>query len=295
MRYDVASKRLMEIGGTDILKTVAGLDVRTLEPLEELPQEQVWVTSSDFCARCTLADGSRAIVLLEFQSRWTKTKLLDMLVYAAQRMRRHRLPVVQVMVLFQPSKAATSHFAQGGITFDIHLVKIWEMDASAFLAPDHPGLWPLAALAKDGLANASKIDTLLHDSRLPTKERSDLLTIFALFLGMRDENVAQHFVNNRRELMIDSPIFHFIKDEGRIEGREEGFVEGREEGRVEGRVEMVRKSILDFLANRFAAKIPSSLVKRLNAFTDLNQLEALQRQAWRCTSIRDFASRLQRA
>ena len=55
MRYDVASKRLMEIGGPDILSELAGLKARVLKPLEELPQEQVWLSRSDFCAICTLA------------------------------------------------------------------------------------------------------------------------------------------------------------------------------------------------------------------------------------------------
>ena len=90
--------------------------------------------------------------------------------------------------------------------------------------------------------------------------------------------------------MIDSPIYHWIRNEGNDEARDEG----RQEGREETRLEMTRKAILDVLANRFDAKVPLSLTKRLNAISDLKNLEALRRSAWNCLSIREFASSLEK-
>ena len=234
MQYDVATKRLMEIDGTSILRQVGGLDVREMKPLDELPQEQTAITRNDFAAKCVLGAGVEAIVLVEFQTVWRRDKLLDMLIYAAHRMRRHDLQVVQIMLLFQPSEGATDRFERDGLTFQFRLVKVWELPVDLFLEPTRPGLWPLAPLAKDGLASAGQVDKLLHSSDLSSSFRSDLLTIFAIFLGLRDKEVAKLFIRKRREFMIESPIYDLIKEEGREEGLREGRKEGHKEGREEG-------------------------------------------------------------
>ena len=200
MHYDIAAKRIMEIGGADVLRSVAGLEVRELTPLDELPQEQAAITRNDYSSKCRLADDREAIVLLEFQTDWKDAKLLDMAIYAAHRMRRHDLPVLQIMVLFKPHGGATSRFSRDGLTFEFQLVRLWELDVQPFLHPDHPALWPLAALTKDGLVAAEKVDRLLHNSDLPSRERSDLLTIFAIFLGMRNQDIADHFIQNAESL-----------------------------------------------------------------------------------------------
>src|SRR5262249_23129318 len=154
------------------------------------------------------------------------------------RMRRHRLPVIPVMVLFRPSKSAVDGFKTPALTFQCQLVKLWEMEASLLLQPGQPALWPLAALARNGLALAEKLDNLLHDSKLPSSERSDLLSIFAIFLGMRSKTVSERYIEKRRELMIESPVYEWIKDEGRIEGH----------------AAAKRSDILELLENRFGKR-----------------------------------------
>ena len=201
MHYDVATKRLMEIGGAAVLRAVAGLDVQDISALDELPQEQATIMRNDYFALATLAEGGQTILLVEFQAVWRAEKLLDMVIYAAQRMRRHALPVKQIMLLFKESGEASERFARDGLTFEFLLVKMWELDCALLLNPAHPALWPLAPLAKDGLASAEKVDRLLHTSDLPSRERSDLLTIFAIFLGMRSKETAKEFIRKRRELM----------------------------------------------------------------------------------------------
>ena len=272
MHYDIASKRLMEIGGAAILSEVAGVNVRTIDPLDELPQEQASITRNDFSAKCTLANGKEAIVLLEFQTEWKQEKLLDMLIYAAQRLRRHRLPVVQVMLLFQPCETATGRYSEGGITFEFSLVRIWELPVETFLNPAQPGLWPLAALAKGGLASAEKVDKLLHHSPLPPRERSDLLTIFAIFLGMRDKSIAAHFIQNRRELMIESPVYDLIRNEG----RDEGYLKG------------LREQLEEMLTTFFDQSLSLALKEKLNSLSTAAELKAAQRKAVKCASLAEF-------
>ena len=279
MHYDIAAKRLMEIGGLDILRNVAKIDVRQMDVLDELPQEQTSVTRSDFAVRCTLADGSQIIVLLEFQTDWLESKMLDMVIYAAQRMQRHDLPVVQVMILLRPSGSAKSRFERGRLTYEFDLVKLWELPAEALLNARSPGLWPLAALAQNGLASAGKIDTLLHESPLLSRERSDLLTIFAIFLGMRDVGIAQHFISKRRELMIESPVYDLIRNEGLSEGLDEGHRRG------------VRGSILDILLTRFGT-VSARTKGILLGVVDDEKLLALNRKAFQCATLAEFEETL---
>lgn len=276
MHYDIAAKRIMEIGGLDVLRSVAGLEVVELTPLDEMPQEQATITRNDFAAKCRLTEGREAIVLLEFQTDWKDAKLLDMAIYAAQRMRRHHdLPVLQIMVLFKSHGGATERFSRDGLTFEFQLVRMWELDVELFLHPDHPALWPLAALAKDGLVVAEKVDRLLHRSDLPSKERSDLLTIFAIFLGMRDRNIATQFIHKRRELMIESPVYDLILDEGREEGREEGGA-------------ALRNVIGELAQAHFGAPLPRLTLDRLGKVKSLEVLQTLATKVASCDTMQDF-------
>ena len=271
MHYDIAAKRIMEIGGADVLRGLAGLEVAELSPLDELPQEQAVITRNDHSSKCRLTDGREVIVLMEFQTEWRDAKLLDMAIYAAQRMRRHDLPVLQIMVLFKPHGGATARFSRDGLTFEFQLVRIWELGVELFLHPDHPALWPLAALAKDGLVAAEKVDRLLHNSNLPSGERSDLLTIFAIFLGMRDQDLSAQFIHKRRELMIESPVYDLIVEEGRAEG-----------------ATALRNVIRELAQVHFGTSLSSSILKKLEAVTSLEVLQVLATKVATCATVQDF-------
>lgn len=135
----------MELGGPDILREVAGLEVRSLRILDELPQEQTALLRCDYAAQFTRPDGSQGIVIVEFQTRWEEDKILDFVAYAVQRMRRHPQPVVPVMLLFNPHPAARDIFQRGPILgFQFRLVKVWEIEVSHLLESRQPWLWALS-------------------------------------------------------------------------------------------------------------------------------------------------------
>ncbi|MBC8228499.1 hypothetical protein H8E77_03005 [bacterium] len=70
MKYDIASKRLVELGGKSILREFVKIDIGEFELIEELPQQTVSLRSSDFPLMVKDQKGDSIIVLLEFQTRW---------------------------------------------------------------------------------------------------------------------------------------------------------------------------------------------------------------------------------
>ena len=295
MHYDIAIKRLMELGGTGILRTIAGLDLKELHTLDELPQEQTALLRCDYAAQFTDMNGEEGIVLVEFQTRWQEDKILDLVAYTVQRMRRHQLPVIPIMLLFNPHSAARDTFERGPVRrFEFRLVKIWEINAVDLLATDQPSLWALSPLTHDGVAAAGKVDNLLHTAPVSQTERSDLLTIFAILMGMRDTVVTQQIIDRRRELMIESPFYEMIKAEGREEGFEKGLEKGIEEGFEKGRkehVESLRGSLLDFLSVHLG-EVPPPLQERIACVEDVAVLRQWLQMSLRCQSLAEFEKRI---
>ena len=70
MKYDIASKRFVELSGRSLLNTFAHLDIGEWELIEEVPQETVSLRSSDFPLRVRDRAGKEQIVLVEFQTGW---------------------------------------------------------------------------------------------------------------------------------------------------------------------------------------------------------------------------------
>jgi len=283
MHYDIAVKRLMEMGGKDILQRLAGLEAAYLDALHEAGQETFEVKRCDFAGLYQCTDGKEGIAIIEFQTRWDPTKPLDMAIYSAQHRRRHRLPVLPLMVLFTPDRWATRLYEDECLSFRFRLVRLWEMPASDWLGADTPWLWPLAALAKDGEKGADSVDAMLHEAALPRREKSDLLTILAVLLGLKDARIAERLITKRREIMIESPIYEIIKTEGRVEGRAEGRVEGRLEARL--------SSLIEILDERFGP-LPETMLTRLNGISSVDKMSVLIPQALRTQTLEEFSKQL---
>lgn len=278
MHYDIAAKRLMELGGTAILRELAGLDVRDLTTLDELPQEVTSLLHCDYAARCTDSSGAEAIVIVEFQTRWSEEKLLDLAAYTALRMRRHRLPVRPIMLLFQAHPSARDAWQEGALTLHFNLIRVWEIDSDRLLESPNPWLWALSPLTHDGIAKASKVDTMIHEAEISRTVKSDLLTTFAIFLSLRNADLSREIIQRRRDIMIESPFYEVIKTEGREEGRAEGLAAG------------LRTSLLDALEAVCGGATPA-LTEEILKTTDETTLRAWFRIALRCHSLPEFEQR----
>jgi len=68
MKYDIATKVLMDKAGARILEKFLGIDVEYLELVEELPQETVSLKRSDYIFRVSTREGKHVVVIWEFLS-----------------------------------------------------------------------------------------------------------------------------------------------------------------------------------------------------------------------------------
>ncbi|MDQ1326855.1 MAG: hypothetical protein QG641_135 [Candidatus Poribacteria bacterium] len=68
MQYDIASKVVISLGKEAILRRFFNMDTKTIELIEELPQETTSLRRSDYPLRVTLKDGREKIVLIEIQT-----------------------------------------------------------------------------------------------------------------------------------------------------------------------------------------------------------------------------------
>ena len=283
MHYDIASKEILKHSAGLMLRLLAGLDVNDVELIDELPQEQTNVTRGDFAARFHDSQGAEGIVLIELQTRWVASKLHDLAIDPAQRMQRHDVPVVPVMVLLTPHDEATNVYVRGALRFEFHLIRLWEIDPALLLAQPEPWLWTLVPLTRGGVAMTEQVDSLLHNAKLDSTERSNLLTTFLILLALKDKAISELFHTKRRELMIESPFYQVIKDEGIAIGKASGQASGLALGR--------RLSLLEVLA-AMTPEVPARILQRIDAENDSAQLSRWLQLAWRSRSLEAFEQQM---
>lgn len=97
-----------------------------------------------------------------------------------------------------------------------------------------------------GLDLVEEIDRrIVSASGLPKAEKWDLQTILDIYTGMHNRDRAAGLRERRKQLMIESPIYQDILDEGLQKGIEKGLRQGLEQGRAEGEAAGIRKGKLD--------------------------------------------------
>lgn len=217
MKYDIAAKILLELAKKEILQNFLGIKVSSAELIDELPGETFRVKRDDFPMRVKKKSGKDIIVVLELQTSWDKKKCLDLLDYRNDFKRKYELPVKSCMMLFTKSGTAKNFYKDEEVVFRFNLIKMWELPAKKYASEKFIKLWPFVPLMKGGLKLVDKIERELYKSNIPRDVKMDLLTILFIFTGLMDEKLAIKLLERRRDLMIESPIYDVIKNEGREE------------------------------------------------------------------------------
>ncbi|HEO65550.1 MAG TPA: hypothetical protein ENI73_06730 [Spirochaetes bacterium] len=226
MKYDIVSKRLLEIGKESILREIIGVQLDEAK-LIELPQELLSLNRVDSPLLVEVKDKEDYIILLEWQSNWNADKVQDILGYRSRLKKKYHKPVKSVMVLFQPNNRAISHYKDEELSFHFTLIRMWKLLASHFAEKEIPELWPFLPLMEGGLSYVNKIEKKIYNSSINRSIRADLLTSLSIFTSMKDKLLASELLKKRRDIMIESPIYDLIKQEGLKEGREEGQITGK--------------------------------------------------------------------
>jgi hypothetical protein len=223
--------------------------------------------------------------------------LLDLAQYTIFCKKKLRLTTGAVLILFTPHSSARSIYEDESITFRFRLLKLYEMDAGEFFARGIPQLYPLIPLMKGGVELAESANRKLIESDLPELDKTALLAVLSVFLGLRDKEKARKILKEQRERMnvlAESPIFQEVlqmgRDEGEAKGRMEGRMEGQIEGRAQGEARALRHAVLLVLKSRFGESA-SAVSEALEKCSDSALLDAALVGAASVPSVEDFQRR----
>jgi hypothetical protein len=75
--------------------------------------------------------------------------------------------------------------------------------------------------------------------------------------------------------------------QGEIEGKKEGRIEGKKEGEIKGRVLVILK-----ILNKRFKKVPDSILRSINSYTDIIALDSLAELALDCETLAEFEREL---
>jgi len=279
MIYDVAAKVVIDTSKEAILRRFLEIELESVELIEELPQEIVSLKRSDFPLLVIQKDGQESIVLIEIQTVFSREFVLRLIDYTVRYMLKYNIEVTPFVLLLKPSSKATGVYTDKRLIFRYEIVRLWEKKAEDFRGDIT--IYPFIPLMDGGLDMLEDAEQQLYnDKNLSVETKADLLTAMAIFTGMRDKELAQKLMERRRDIMIQSPIYDVIKEEGMKEGVKEGSLkEGRE-------------MILTALDEKFG-KLLSDVSETLSNINDTKKLEILLRQAIRSGSLKEFNQRLE--
>lgn len=290
MIYDVATKRIIDKSKESILHRFLGIKTSDILNILELPEETVNIRRSDYPLYVSLKDGQEFIVLIEIQTLFERSFILRLIDYTVRSMLRHNLEVIPVVLLLTPSLQATGLYEDKRLSFKYEVVRFWEKDAENFL--DEISLFPFIPLMNGGLELIDEIEKRIYENtQINIEEKADLLSAIVIFTGLKNKDLAARLLERRKDIMIQSPIYEMIKEEGLKEGLREGLREGQMIGIKEGSKETAKKLLFDTLELRFG-KIPQRIEKSINKVTDIEELTRLHHSAVKSKTIKEFENEM---
>jgi hypothetical protein len=242
MKFDIAAKVVIEKSKYLILSEFLNIESESTQLLEELPEETVSLRRSDFPLRVKQKTGKETIVLIEIQTVFNRDFVIRLIEYTARFMLKYRLEVIPLVLLLTPSSLATGFYEDERLTFKYEIVRFWEKQAEEFI--DKIYLYPFLPLMNGGEKLLEKAELTIYESTDISREvKADLLTALAIFAGLKDKALGSWLKERRRDIMIESPIYELIKEEGLREGLREGLEKGLEEGLERGRKEGLKEGL----------------------------------------------------
>jgi len=151
------------------------------------------------------------------------------------------------------------------------LIRLWEIEGRRILESGDIRLYPFVPLTRCGREEVLRAERGIFESGLERGEKSDLLTVLAIFSGLKSEDLMRELFMRRRDIMIESPAYDLIK--------REGFEEGM--------LEEAKEMVLEALEERFGP-VPLRIVERVRGINERVVLKGLHRRAIRCGSLEEF-------
>ena len=213
------------------------------------------------------------LLAIDFQSGHDSlAKLPDLLLYNSALFKRHGLPVRTLLVLLHrgaDSRKLTGLYERGfpGEPFDAALryriLRVWEIPAATWLSGGL-GLVPLAPLGSVQKADLPAVVAQMKqrfDREAPSQAK-ELWSAAYILMGLRYESAMVQSLLRGVVNMKESTTYQAILEEGKAEGE------------AKGKAEEARRMLL-LLGREQLGEPSAKIVARLDAVTDLSQLEAL--------------------
>ena len=225
----------------------------------------------DFVARVGWQE-EEALLLMEFQTAWQRDMPRRMAGYTWRLYERYDLPVHPVVVVLRPGGSLETSWrmvtwGRPVATCRFDVIALWEMDAAVVMEQELAGLYPLLPLMRweEEVAPAAILEhsqRLILDGIAPREARADAYVGLRVLSGIRYPWQLVQQILRRRELMLESPAYREILEEGRQAGREEGL----------------RDDVLAALEVRFGV-VPEALAEQVRQRRGRSELEGLLRRA----------------
>ena len=307
-KYDLTMKRLTSEFPEDYVRFALKTERFAVERLEveeadkELPSLSREV---DFVARVDL-EGEEALLVLESETRWRGDVPERVFHYTSRLGERYKLGVYPVVLVFRPGGRLQNEwvmraFEREIVRFRFEVIPLWEVAAKEVIAQGLKGLYPLLPLMK---WEGEKAEEVLEESQKLVleeiknrEERADAYVALRVLSGIRYPLEHIHRILRRRDLMLESPVYREILEEGEARGLEKGKAIGLEEGKVMGlelgQEEGLRESVLEALEVRFGM-VPFEMEKKVRQIRGRKTLEGLHRRAILVESLEAFQKDLSR-
>jgi len=282
MRYDVAAKVVVQHGKEALIRWFLQIDPEEIELMEELPQESASLRRSDFPLWVRTKDGREQIILLEFQTRWSWNLPLRLVDYIARFKLKYHLPVFGVVVLFTRREGLGEVYQDESITLRYRLIKIWQMKSEEVLEKGDIWLYPFIPAMKGEDDDIFRAEKEIYRSNLGRGDKADLLTALTIFSGFRGEEIVKKLLAKRRDIMIESPAYEIIKEEGMREGLQQGMLEE------------AREMVLRAIGVRFKV-VPTDIEQKIRSIPSKATLVSLHDAAITCKDLREFRDTLKMA
>ncbi len=295
--YDRTMKRLTSLFAPDYVELALGdtAEYRGLVTIEDADTDKELPSLSravDFVARVS-RDQEEALLLLEFQTRWEADMPRRMASYTWRLYERYELPVYPVVAVLRPGGRLLQEWrmrtwGQEVARCAFRVVPVWEIDAAAVIAAGRTGLYPLLPLmrwaepAPDRILEQSQ--ALILEQVAERETRADAYVALQVLSGVVYPPELVQAIMKREELMLESPVYAQIIEQGRAQGHKEGWQGGREEGWENA----LHENILTLLTLRFGA-VPEELAAQVRQVKGVERLEALFRRAALVDSVASLA------
>jgi predicted transposase YdaD len=243
-KADIGGKRLISLDPNNWVKWVTERD--ELQAQEIMGSDFQWIgRENDILIRTySPQDQQTFLVLNELQLRYSEKMPRRMRAYAALAEEKYQLPTYPVLVNILPPNSSPNasveiaNFYQStcyGLTArqDYRVINLWEVEVELVFEQPIPSLLPFVPILKGG-GNESQVRQALRQLRQTKslEELEPLLAFFATFV--LDSELVQQIMRWDMAVLLESPWYRQILQEGEKRGEKRGEEQGKKAGLLSG-------------------------------------------------------------